>query len=98
MYGIGQTKKESCGGNETKDTGGPAFPEGGNNVNTQEWEVYGGMTLRDYFAAKALPAILERLLVIRDNSIEDAIRISARDAYRVSDAMIAERNEEEDDE
>lgn len=39
--------------------GGSAFPEDGNNVNTGNWEICGGMSLRDYFAAKAPKVIPE---------------------------------------
>ena len=38
----------------TKDTGGPAFPMRRYNPNIMKFEEVGGMTLRDYFAAKAL--------------------------------------------
>jgi len=72
----------------SKKTGGPAFPQrldGWNQVET-------GMTLRDYFAAKALAGGLEQ--GVRDDmdlawwrDPEDV----ARRAYAVADAMIAER-------
>jgi hypothetical protein len=57
-----------------KDTGGPAFPVGS----------YAGMTLRDYFAAMAMQALLTR--------IEMYGSVRARDAYIIADAMLAERN------
>ena len=47
--------------NEIK-TGGPAFPEiriqKGDNYNPSIKVYYPGMKLRDYFAAKALPAVM----------------------------------------
>jgi len=57
-----------------KDTGGPAFPVGS----------YAGMTLRDYFAAMAMQALLTRI------DMSGAER--ARDAYIIADAMLAQRN------
>lgn len=73
-----------------KDNGGPAFPE----VKTRkhyvtDLEVYsvGGMTLRDYFAVKAMAAI-----VIGNNA--DICTMGAgcaADAYGLADAMLAER-------
>jgi hypothetical protein len=75
----------------TKDTGGPAFPaeavptgDGGRRP-----QMYAGMTLRDYFAAKAMEAILRQL----DRGIrpQDYIR-AAEDAYFLADAMLKARN------
>jgi hypothetical protein len=52
-----------------------------------------GMTLRDYFAAKALPAVyteyVRRAAAFGwDGDWQDAI---AQDAYKMADAMLAER-------
>jgi len=59
------------------NNGGPAFPTG---------TAFQGMTLRDYFAAKALQGVLaadtEELLSV------DAI---ASVSYRIADAMLKER-------
>ena len=70
----------------SKDTGGPAFPV----QDAASWQAY-GMTLRDYFAAKAMQAYLgsypNGCLTCRPDEI-------AADAYDVADAMLAERNEE----
>lgn len=71
-----------------KDTSEPAFP----SENGQ----YFGMSLRDYFAAKALPAILQSDLMIgasraakaRGISPEQAVAIAA---YEMADAMLQER-------
>ena len=57
-----------------KSTGGPAFPTG---------TAYQGMTLRDYFAAKAMQALLTRKPM---SGAEQA-----REAYIVADAMLKER-------
>lgn len=62
-----------------KDTGGPAFPCLGNDT-------YKGMTLRDYFAAKAMQSMNSR------PDYEDASAILiAVDAYALADAMLEAR-------
>jgi len=67
-----------------KDESGPAFPS--------ESHQYGpalGMTLRDYFAAKAMQAI-----ITGNNADHCTLGIgAARDAYNVADAMLAARGE-----
>lgn len=45
-----------------------------------------GMTLRDYFAAKAMAVILQHDLPERPD------HYIAKDAYKIADAMLAERN------
>ena len=57
--------------------GGPAFPHGTG---------YQGMTLRDYFAAKAMQAFLSR-----DSSMTCPDEIIAQDAYNAADAMLKAR-------
>lgn len=65
-----------------KDNGGPAFPfEGGMNNNHQPNY---GMTLRDYFAAKAMQSMLST------GEIQDGTKV-ADAAYFYADAMIAGR-------
>jgi hypothetical protein len=61
-----------------KDTGGPAFPHSRLGSDAD------GMTLRDYFAAMAMQALLTR--------IEMSGAERARDAYIIADAMLAQRN------
>lgn len=61
---------------EVKSTGGPAFP-----IRATENIVYTGMTLRDYFAAKAMQALM------RENYFES----TARSAYHMADIMLEER-------
>lgn len=57
----------------------PAFP----SIITQSLELrYGGMTLRDYFAAKAL--------VMNPHNSYDFDKI-AEHAYKIADAMLIER-------
>lgn len=64
------------------DNGGAAFP-----VADQGTHGCYGMTLRDYFAAKAMAAFL----VGADGWINDVL---AAEAYAVADAMLAAREEE----
>lgn len=72
----------------SKDTGGPAFPStiqyfpDDKNANEQQ-----GMTLRDYFAAKAL----QGMLAAREHYQTDTL---ARYAYDVADSMLETRGEE----
>ena len=72
-----------------KETGGPAFPT--NDV------CYNGMTLRDYFAAKAMatmlpnydiPSLFEEILDEGDKSMPELIAI---DAYVMAEAMLKAR-------
>lgn len=63
-----------------KPTGGPAFP-GVDHLG----EPYTGMTLRDYFAAKALQGLLS------DSSIQSSMPEFAATAYQVADAMLEAR-------
>ena len=73
----------------SKNNGGPAFPEirikQGDNYNAPAKIYYGGMTLRDYFAAKAMHASMTA------DPAEAAHEIAAR-AYAVADAMLKARN------
>ena len=69
------------------DDGGNAFPYLESNSNGQYRHHY-GMTMRDYFAGKALAGLLA--------SGEDSIdaETNAHDAYIIADAMIAARKED----
>ena len=66
-----------------EDSGGPAFP------SAVDDKYYKGMSLRDYFAAKAMHAYIERAAFIVDRA-QDAAKI----AYAWADAMLAEREKE----
>ena len=59
------------------NTGGPAFPYG---------TAYAGMTLRDYFAAKAMAQLMLSSPVVQDDA-----RIMASWAYKYADAMLKAR-------
>ena len=63
------------------NTGGPAFPYEFGSCNR-------GMTLRDYFAAKAMQAFLSRR-----ESITCPDEIIAQDAYNAADAMLKAREQ-----
>lgn len=70
----------------TKETGGPAFPiYHGGNFRPQE----DGMTLRDYFAAKAMQALLSDGDWRADMLPKDTAHIS----YVVADAMLKAREQ-----
>ena len=69
-----------------KDTSGPAFPINANE--SADRCIYTGMTLRDYFAAKAMQGLLAGLLAEGMDVTWDGI---ATDAYRQADAMLEAR-------
>ena len=66
------------------NTGGSAFPSTSNGML-----ISGGMTLRDYFAVKALQGILTATLTPSTVWSQDA---AAETAYNVADAMLKARN------
>jgi hypothetical protein len=68
----------------TKDTGGPAFPCHPGIENP----LYDGMTLRDYFAARALQNFRDQ---IGSQSDQEWFDLMAEGAYRLADAMLKAR-------
>ncbi len=74
----------------TIETGGPAFPrpfsKNGEYSDSSKHHAQDGMTLRDYFAAKAMQGWTANPLP-NDSSIQDV----AAWAYRQADAMLAAR-------
>jgi len=66
----------------TKNDGGPAFPIGS---TPEEWG--NGMTLRDYFAAKAMQG-----MVSAEFAGHVAADYWAEEAYKVADAMLKARD------
>jgi hypothetical protein len=83
----------------TKNTGGPAFPvvqkanavsRGDGGGANYEMEQSGGMTLRDYFAAKAMQA-----LIITNGPAPQGgwPTYAERTAYLVADAMLKAREQ-----
>ncbi|WP_146186003.1 hypothetical protein [Acidovorax sp. 107] len=70
---------------KTINDGGPAFPI----VGTHEQVLETGMTLRDYFAAKAMPVVW---VEIPDDADRDlALDRLGRYAYEMADAMLKAR-------
>lgn len=68
----------------SKETGGPAFPLHNHGAQTLGLHVT-GMTLRDYFAAKAMQPMCEEV------SRYDQFVNVAKDAYKMADAMMEAR-------
>jgi hypothetical protein len=72
-------------------TGGPAFPVTEWHLNGSTHSDWRGMTLRDYFAAKAMQALTLRLaskegLIVFDDAV-------AESAYLMADAMLKARRQ-----
>ena len=67
-----------------KYTGGPAFPFSGDHA-------FSGMTLRDYFATRAMQATVHAWITEKDYPSTDFE--VARNAYAIADAMLAARNQ-----
>lgn len=66
------------------NTGGPAFP----TPRYERGDMYSlGMTLRDYFAAKAMQSML--LTVRREQDVD----IISKAAYRMADDMLKARSQ-----
>ncbi len=79
--------------------GGPAFPiqfQTGTTDGVPDIQIFTGMTLRDYFAAKAMQACInDSWRNSSDFENEPYSRIAdgiSKDAYAIADAMIAERS------
>ena len=64
-----------------KETGGPAFPS-----ESADGFIHTGMTLRDYFAAKAMAADIATSY----HSVNDIAEL----AYKMADAMLEARGKE----
>ena len=73
------------------NTGGPAFPMNWVKQEAPNLNVIleqRGMTLRDYFAAAALPAAIQEMNEAESYEIDDAAIV----AYQYADAMMRVRN------
>jgi hypothetical protein len=73
-----------------KDTGGRAFPHSYEVMPDKETHIHHGMTLRDWFAGRAMQGMLA-------NDIEcgpEQVPIIVASAYILADAMLAERSKE----
>ena len=69
----------------SKETGGPAFPIDRIAVNKEFGS--SGMTLRDYFAAKALPSVIDTFAFGNADPTDYAEGI-AEGCYEIADAML----------
>ena len=75
----------------TKDTGGPAFPHTVEYKGADSGGVvpHGGMSLRDYFAAKAMVALLAgNFPITKEIDAEQRIAVAA---YQMADAILKAR-------
>ena len=70
------------------NNGGSAFPLPLGTANCSEPEQSGGMSLRDYFAAKAIQGLIAQSC---GTALESDHILGAQYAYRIADAMLAAR-------
>ena len=73
-----------------RNDGGPAFP-------LHDWDASianysGGMSLRDYFAAKAMQAIISKGNGSDATGGEKGVPLIAKYSYEYADAMLRERD------
>jgi len=69
----------------TTETGGPAFPT--EVVNTNDGYIHQGMTLRDYFAAKAMQGLVASDIELGPDQVPHIVD----SAYIIADAMLKAR-------
>ena len=77
------------------ETGGPAFPhpysfddQSANKEHAQD-----GMTLRDYFAAKAMQSVIINMDFRAEGFLQRGPDVIADSAYKFADAMLAARKQ-----
>ncbi len=71
----------------SKDNGGNAFPSPCRSVADEMVNLeYRGMTLRDYFAAKAMQSI-----ILSPHTKDEGVAVQAICSYEIADAMLKER-------
>lgn len=75
------------------NTGGPAFPTNRINIHGEVVPDEEGMALRDYFAAKALPAVFKDYCEAArvDGWDQDWRHEVAAESYQMADAMLKAR-------
>ncbi|QBM23767.1 hypothetical protein E1B03_15580 [Citrobacter arsenatis] len=71
-----------------QQNGGSAFPE-----PVMDFAQYRGMTLRDYFAAKAICQLTTPADYVGSKETEESYRKWANKAYKMADAMLRAREE-----
>lgn len=69
------------------DNGGPAFPVPGLQHDAE----FNGMTLRDYFAARAMQSLLQSLLQLELYPKQIGSVELVRSAWELADLMLKER-------
>ena len=77
---------------EKIETGGPAFPAP--DIGEHDFGqrgAYWGMTLRDYFAGKAIAGLSSGMGDMCVEDVERAIPVAASISYAIADAMLRER-------
>ena len=74
-----------------KNDGGPAFPVYDHHADGQQFLAETGMTLRDYFAAKAMHQFLYGAVLPVGFDASEQLAILAARAYEMADAMLAAR-------
>jgi hypothetical protein len=73
------------------NTGGPAFAHQLES-NRDGYAITGGMTLRDYFAAKAMQSTLaDDAYIQRTETTAEWLAIVATSSYEIADAMLKAR-------
>ena len=72
----------------TTNTGGPAFPAPAGRLTPITDQ---GMTLRDYFAGKAMQALITGPDVMDDHYEEETNEYVAKRSYFIADAMLKAR-------
>ena len=75
------------------NNGGPAFPNG-DDVTLGRYAPHPGMSLRDYFAAKAMPGLMQRNWSEFKGTDNELIATWAKSSYAIADAMLAEREKQ----
>ena len=74
------------------NTGGPAFPYEERNGEGAPYKDYFGMTLRDYFAAKAMQGfVMDDALHKEASTAKEWLKSIADASYELADAMLKAR-------
>ena len=76
---------------DNNKTGGPAFPT--EVVNTNDGWIHSGMTLRDYFAAKAMNGMLAGHIGHYGHDNYWPYEDMAKQSYQMADAMLVARED-----
>ena len=77
------------------DNSGPAFPSNRDMRLNADWDYEPGMSLRDYFAAKAMQGLMDRDWSHMDGNDSDLITTWSVSSYAIADAMLKARQAQE---